>query len=53
MKTVDLKQKVTERLIAGGNNEKEVAKMVKAHFEYASSQYSSVKCICECIRTIY
>lgn len=53
MKTVDLKQKVAERLIACGNNEKEVAKMIEAHFDYALSQYNSVKCICECIRAIY
>jgi len=53
MKTTTIKQKVTERLIASGNNEKDVAKMVEAHFDYASSQYSSVKCICECIRAIY
>lgn len=53
MKTENLKKRVTERLIAGGNNEKDVIKMVEAHFDYASSQYSSVKCICECIRAIY
>lgn len=53
MKTETLKQRVIEKLIAGGNNAKDVAKMVEDHFDYASSQYSGVKCICECIRTIY
>jgi hypothetical protein len=53
MTTQELKNKVIARLIKCGNNENEVHKMVEIHFDYASRTYSSVKAICECIRTIY
>lgn len=53
MKALTLKQKVVSRLIAGGFNENDVVKTVKSHFDYASSQYNSVKSICECIVAIY
>jgi hypothetical protein len=49
----DMRTKVEARLIAKGNNQNEVTKMMNLHFEYASSQYSTVKAIAECIRTIY
>ncbi len=49
----DLKNKVIAQLLKWGNNEKEVNKMVELHFDYASKNYSSVKTISECIRTIY
>ena len=48
-----LKAKVTAKLIKGGNNPEDVSKMVELHFEYASNTYTTLKCICECIRTIY
>jgi len=51
MKT--LKDKVIDRLIANGNNKNDVIKMVEKHFDYASKKYTSVRQICECIRTIY
>ena len=53
MKIQDLKNRVISRLIQGGNNESDVIRMVEKHFEYASSKYSTLKTICECIRTIY
>jgi hypothetical protein len=49
----DLKSKVIARLIKNGNSESDVYKMVELHFEFASKNYSSVKVIAECIRTIY
>ena len=49
----DLKNKVIAQLLKWGNNENEVNKMVELHFDYASKNYSSVKTISECIRTIY
>lgn len=52
MKT-NVKNKVIAQLIKWGNNEIEVIEMVEMHFDYASKQYSSVKTIAECIRTIY
>lgn len=48
-----LKKKVTEKLINHGNNKKDVEIMVIRHFNYAIKHYSTVKTICECIRTIY
>ena len=48
-----LKEKVTAKLIKGGNNSDDVFKMVELHFEQASKLYTTVKCICEYIRTIY
>ena len=48
-----LKEKVTARLIKWGNNPKEVKEMVDKHFEYASSTYTKVSTIAECIRIIY
>ena len=53
MTTETLKNKVIARLISNGNNESEVLKMVELHFDYASKNYSTVKTISECIRTIY
>jgi hypothetical protein len=53
MKTAELKNKVIAKLIASGNNVEDVNNMVAKHFEYAASKYSTVKTICECIRTIY
>lgn len=53
MKTSNLKSKVIAKLISWGNNEEKVIKMVDKHFDYASKQYSTVKTISECIRTIY
>ena len=53
MTTQELKNKVIARLVKNGNNENEVEKMVSLHFEYASKNYSTVKTISECIRTIY
>ena len=53
MKNLELKNKVIAKLIKLGNNENEVYKMVDLHFDYASRKYSSIKTICECIRTIY
>jgi len=53
MKTAELKNKVIAKLITGGNNVEDVNNMVAKHFEYAASKYSTVKTICECIRTIY
>ena len=53
MTTSNLKSKVIAQLIKWGNNETEVTKMVDIHFDYASKQYSTVKTISECIRTIY
>ena len=48
-----LKNKVIAKLISNGNNENDVLKMVELHFDYASKNYSTVKAISECIRTIY
>ena len=48
-----LKQKVEAQLLKWGNNPDDVKDMVKLHFEDAVSQYSTVKRIAECIRTIY
>lgn len=48
-----LRNKVESRLIKGGNNLNDVKEMMNLHFEYASSKYSTVKTIAECIRTIY
>ena len=53
MATSNLKSKVIAQLIKWGNNEKDVNKMVDMHFDYASKNYSTVKTISECIRTIY
>lgn len=53
MKNQTLNDKVAAQLIKWGNNPIEVSKMVSEHFEYASKNYSSVKTIAECIRTIY
>jgi hypothetical protein len=49
----ELKKKVIAKLITYGNNAEEVKIMVAKHFEYAASNYKTVKTICECIRTIY
>jgi hypothetical protein len=49
----ELKNKVIAKLIADGNNIKDVNIMVAKHFEYAASHYLTVKTISECIRTIY
>ena len=51
MKT--LRNKVEARLIKNGNNVNDVKEMMNLHFEYAASNYSTVKTIAECIRTIY
>jgi hypothetical protein len=48
-----MKNKVEARLIKNGNNVNDVKEMMNLHFEYASSKYSTVKQIAECIRTIY
>jgi hypothetical protein len=48
-----LRNKVEARLIKSGNNVNDVKEMMNLHFEYASSRYSTVKTISECIRTIY
>ena len=53
MTNTNLKNKVISQLIKWGNNENEVIKMVELHFDYAVSKYSTLKTICECIRTIY
>lgn len=53
MTNTNLKNKVIAHLIKCGNNENDVIKMVELHFDYASKQYSSIKTISECIRTIY
>ncbi len=47
------KEKVIAKLVANGNNVNEVNEMVALHFEYASRNYTTLKTICECIRTIY
>ena len=49
----DLKTKVFQQLVKWGNNPNDVKKMVELHFDYASKNYSSVRKISECIRTIY
>jgi len=49
----NLKNKVEAKLIKNGNNVDDVKEMMNLHFEYAVSQYSTVKSITECIRTIY
>lgn len=46
-----LKNKVEARLLKY-NSEKEVAKMMAKHFEYASRKYTTLKTICECIVTL-
>ena len=51
MKT--LRNKVEAKLIKDGNNVNDVKEMIDLHFEYASSTYSTVTKIAECIRTIY
>jgi hypothetical protein len=48
-----MRNKVEARLIKYGNNVNDVKEMMNLHFEYASSKYSTVKKIAECIRTIY
>lgn len=48
-----LRNKVEARLIKNGNSIDDVKKMMNLHFEYATSKYSTVKTISECIRTIY
>ena len=48
-----LRNKVEARLIKNGNNVNDVKEMMNLHFEYATSKYSTVKTISECIRTIY
>jgi hypothetical protein len=53
MTNTNLKNRVIAKLIQWGNNENEVNKMVALHFDYAVSKYSTLKTICECIRTIY
>jgi len=53
MTSKTLKNKVIAKLIKDGNNKEDVETMVKKHFAYASEQYSTVKYIAECIRTIY
>lgn len=53
MTTQNLINKVIAKLIKWGNNEKEVNEMVSLHFDYAVSKHSTLKTICECIRTIY
>jgi hypothetical protein len=49
----DLRNKVESRLLKNGNNSNDVKKMMSMHFEYASSKYSTVKTISECIRAIF
>jgi hypothetical protein len=53
MTNTNLKNRVIAKLIQWGNNENEINKMVALHFDYAVSKYSTLKTICECIRTIY
>lgn len=53
MKTTTLRSKVEARLIKNGNNVNDVKEMMDLHFEYASSKYTTVNSIAECIRTIY
>ena len=45
--------KVIAKLISNGNNVNDVMEMTDLHFEYASSNYNTVKSIANCIRTIY
>ena len=47
------KEKVAAKLIAQGNNPKDVEKMVNLHFDYAVSQYNTITQVSVCIRTIY
>jgi hypothetical protein len=49
----NLKSKVEAKLIKWGNNVNDVKDMMEKHFEYASSTYSNVNTIAECIRIIY
>jgi len=53
MSNETLKNKVIAKLIKNGNNEADVLKMVELHFDYAAKTYTTLKCICECIRTIH
>lgn len=53
MKSETLKNKVEAKLIKNGNNVNDVKEMMAEHFEYASSKYTTVNKIAECIRTIY
>ena len=46
-----LRNKVEARLLKY-NSEKEVAKMMAKHFEYAQRKYTTLKTICECIVTL-
>ena len=47
------KENVTAKLIANGNNENDVKEMIELHFDYASKKYTTLKSVCQCIRTIY
>ena len=49
MKTETLKIKVIKKLERNGNNSNAVRMMIAEHFEFASSHYSSVNKIAECI----
>ncbi len=49
----NLKNKVEARLIKQGNNVDDVKEMIELHFDYASSTYTTVSKIAECIITIY
>ena len=49
----NLKNKVINQLMKWGNNQNDIDKMIKLHFDYAYKNYSSVKTISECIRAIY
>jgi len=43
------KLKVTAKLIKNGNNEDSVSKLIAKHFDYAFSNYRTVKTMAECI----
>lgn len=48
-----MKNKVEKALLKSGNNPTDVKKMIAEHFDYAESQFTTVKKIAECIRTLY
>ena len=53
MSTLQLRNKVQERLLKGGFNPYTVARMMNKHFDYASSKYTGVAKIADVVSTIY